>query len=155
MISFAFRTRAFAGKVMTVTTLFSKCVDTILKSIDLVGKASTYLPKSIAYYVLFQACSLKSFRAVEAIVRSWPHPEISFDFMSNIFCRKIKEGSGFCIEAHEYYNIFSTDQYSDCIPSIALGVFNNLFDNINPTLVLVDLSRIRVTELSKGILSYL
>ena len=135
-------------------SLFIDCVNVILRSIDLQKKASVNLPKHITYFILFEACTSKNYAAIEAVVKSWPHSELCFNFMSTSLCRRRKELSKWCIEAHEYYNNYSTDQYADCISSIALGVFNNLYaclhGHSNSFLEVVDLNRIRVAEFSNG-----
>lgn len=135
-------------------SLFDSCIAVIVGSVDLLRKGSMILPKNIAQYILFEACNAKNFTAVEAVVGSWPHSELSFDFMLNKFCRRCKELSKSCYEAHDYYNAHSTDHYADCIPSIALGLFNNLHTNLKQTdtslIKKVDLSKIRVAEHTKG-----
>ncbi len=69
----------------------------VLKSVNLLKKASINLPKIICHYLLHEACTARNYTAIEVIVRSWPHSELSFDFMSNHFCRRKKEQSRRCI----------------------------------------------------------
>lgn len=136
------------------TSLFDDCVKVILGSVELLRKASMLLPKIIAQYVLYEACNSTNYTAVEAIVRSWPHCDLSFDFMSNSLCRRQKVLSKSCIEAHYYCDMCSSDQYAECVPSIVLGLFNNLYsgmkDGAIPVLQEVDLSKIRLVDNSKG-----
>lgn len=135
-------------------SLFDCCVAVILRSVDLMKKSSTVLPAKIAQYLLFEACTSKDFVAVEALVRGWSHSELSFDFMLNRYCQRKKELAKSCIEAHNYFNVHSTCEYADCIPSIALGLFNNLHmkleQNVTPFIRTVNLSKVRVIEESKG-----
>ena len=137
-----------------VYSLFNSCISVILGSPELMSKSSRCLPKRIAQYILFGACMAKDYRAVEVIVRHWSHPELSFDFMKNTLCRHKKELSRCCIEAHNYFNVHSTSYCADCVPSISLGLFNNLQtclkNNRYPSIRVVDLSKIRVMESSKG-----
>lgn len=137
-----------------IQSLFSSCVKVILGSIRLLSTSTVILPKNVAQYILFEACTMKNFRAVEAVVESWPHSDLSFDFMQNSFCRRNKEQSQFCIEAHDYYNEHSTYQFEECVSSIVLGLFNNLHANLKesdiPVIKVVDLSKIRVADDLKG-----
>lgn len=137
------------------TSLFDGCVRVILGSVNLLREASSTLPKNVAEYILYKACICTAVEAVEVVVRSWPHPDLSFDFMSNQFCRRHKQQSmGACISAHCYYEILSTDEYVGCIPSIFLGLFNNLYARLEEsgvsTLTAVDLSRIRISDHAQG-----
>ncbi len=135
-------------------SLFDVCVKVILNSVSLLRRASVILPKKIAQLILFEACSSKNHIAVEAVVETWPHPKLSFDFMSNTFCRRRKELGQCCIEPHEFYNVHSTDQYSSCVPAIVLGLFYNLQTSLEhsdaPVIEEVDLSKIRLNEQQQG-----
>lgn len=137
-----------------ICTLFDDCVRVILGSADLVRKACIILPKVVSQFVLFEACNSRNHTAVEAIVRSWPHTDLSLDFMSNRYCRQRKELSKTCIEAHNYYHVLSTEDYEDCIPSIVLGLFNNLHASLRrsdiPFLEAVDLSKMRFNNSAQG-----
>lgn len=137
-------------------SLFECCVTTLFKSTELLRKASMYLPKALAQYILFEACRSRNYAAIEAIVKAWSYPELSFDFMSNSFCRRKEELSELCIEPHSYYNIYSSNKYEDCISSIALGLFNQLYtcleSNKDSNIEVANLSKIRVTSPSKGTL---
>lgn len=132
--------------------LFNDCINVILSSVGLVKLAAVHLPKHISHYILFEACQAKNHGAVEAIVEAWPHPEITFDFMSNGLCRRQKQFRPECIEAHDYFNIFGSNEHTLCIPSIMLGVFNNIYTSqqtdCEPVLKRVDLSKIEVIEYS-------
>ena len=135
-------------------SLFNNCVKVIFGSLELLRNASMLLPKHIAQYVLYEACNSSNYTAVEVIVRSWPHCDLSFDFMSNSLCRHQKVLYKSCIEAHYYCDIRSSNQYEMCVPSIVLGLFNNLYSGLKdgaiPVLQEVDLSKIRIVDYSKG-----
>ena len=139
-----------------MTTLFNACIEVILNSVSVLRRASALLPKNIAELLLYEACSSKNYIAVEAVVETWPHSKLSFDFMSNTFCRQRKQLCHCCIEPHEYYNVCSTDQHSSCIPAIALGLFYNLQTSLKytdvPVIQEVDLSKIRLTQHQQGCL---
>ena len=125
------------------------------------------LPQKISHYLLYLACYSEQFEAVEKIVKHWPHQELNFDFYSNPLCRLRRESEGKgCLEAHEYFNL-CTEEFSGCIPSIAVGLFWNISVNRNKTsfssgvesqglesselkLEVVDLTSIRVTTESNG-----
>jgi len=111
--------------------LFNDCIEVILTSIILVRNATKVLPKKVAQHILFIACHQKNYSVIQAILSSWPHPEISFDFMSNRFCRRYQEMQESCIDVQDYFNIKCSDAYDQCIPSIALGVFNNILEYQN------------------------
>lgn len=136
------------------SSLFDGCVRVVLGSVDLLRKATIFLPKVVAQYILYRACNSTDAEAVEVVVRSWPHPDLSLDFMLNPFCRSHEERSKSCIKAHSYYKTLSTDEYAECIPCIALGLFNKLHTDLEKSDVSilreVDLGMVRIAECDGG-----
>ena len=134
--------------------LFSYCVNVILGSIELVRKAVCVLPKNISCYILFEACLAHKHAAVAAIVESWPHSEITFDFMSNGYCRRQRHLQNECIDICDYYNTSYLDDIIISFPSVVLGLFNNIYtsqlNGQHTMLRKVDLSRIKLFEHSNG-----
>ena len=130
--------------------LFDTCVSVILSSLELVKQAAIHLPKNISHYILFEACRVHNIGAVQAIVSSWPHSEITFDFMSNGLCRRRRQLEPECIRAHEYFNVWYLDELAEYIPLIMTGLFNCIHlsqqRNCEPALNWIDLSKIRVIE---------
>ena len=135
-------------------SLFDGCVRTVIGSVRLLRIACLLLPKSVAEYILYRACDGAAVAAVQVLTRCWPHSDLSFDFMSNGYCRRHKQLSMSCISAESYYNVLSSDEYAACIPSIVLGLFNNLYARLEecdtPTLRSVDLSKIRISHSAHG-----
>lgn len=140
-----------------VHSLFDSCISVILRSLNVLENSSRVLPRRISQYILFEACNARDYRAVEVLVRSWSHPDLSFDFMQNRFCRRKKELSKYCLEAHNFFNVHSSCDYTDCVSSIALGLFNNIHtclkENLACPIKVVDLSKIRISEQSQGKMS--
>ena len=130
--------------------LFDDCVKVILSSIALVSTATQVLPKGIVQHILFIACNVRDYAVIQTILTSWPHPEISFDFMSNTLCRKYVELQQSCMDAQNYFNIKCSEFYDHCVPSIALGIFNNILlqqkCNSKPVFTEVDMSKIYLKE---------
>ena len=109
-----------------MVSLFDLCVEVVLRSPSLSEKAALHLPRRISQYVLYEACYSKNFVAVEKLVESWPHPTLSFDFLSFPFCRQRRESSRSCLLTPEYFNIHSSDELAPCLTSITVGVFKNV-----------------------------
>jgi hypothetical protein len=106
--------------------LFDLCVEVILHSPSLSEKAALHLPLKISQYILHEACQGENFTAVEKLVEAWPHPALSFDFLSFPFCRQRRESSKSCLLAPEYFDVDSNNKLAPCITSIAVGVFRNV-----------------------------
>ena len=137
-----------------VSSLFDCCVSYILRSPHLLVKASLHLPSKIGRYLLYEACEAGNLVAVQKLIETWPHDKLSFNFLSNSICLSRKEASSHCLEPHEYYGIFPTDQYGCCIQSIAIGVFHNVRNHLlkgnQSQLEEIDLSQIRSTSTEQG-----
>ena len=110
--------------------LFDLCVQVILQSPSLSERAALHLPQRIAHYILYEACHTKNFTAVEKLVEAWSHPTLSFDFLSFPFCRQRRELSRTCLLTPEYFNIYSSVELAPCITSIAVGLFNNVHQQV-------------------------
>lgn len=140
--------------------LFDLCVESILESSEVSGKAVVHLPHVYAQYILCLALKrlkegkLPSNSILHKLITCWPHSELSFNFRSNPLVVK-KLGSlqpvsytwSFgCIEPHVYYNIrgVSKSRYSTCSREIAVGLFNQAYRsdqlNIPVSMGTVDLS---------------
>lgn len=109
-----------------MASLFDLCVEVILQSPSLSEKAALHLPQKISQYVLYEACHGKKFAAVEKLVEAWPHPTLSFDFLSFPLCRQRRESSKSCLLAPEYFGVDSNNELTPCITSITVGVFKNV-----------------------------
>ena len=116
-------------------------------------RAPLHFPQKISHYLLYEACRAGNMVAVQSLIEMWPYPNLSFDFLSNPLCRLKKEASSSCLEPHEYYGIFCTDEFALCIPSIAVGVFHNMYRCLcghKPLMKCVDMSDIMVVEPTHG-----
>lgn len=107
-------------------TLFDLCVEVILRSPNLSEKAALHLPQRLSQYLLYHACHGSNFAAVEKLVEAWPHPTLSFNFLSFPFCRQRRESSKSCLLAPEYFDVDSSNELALCVASIAMGVFRNV-----------------------------
>ena len=125
----------------------------ILRSLFLLRKAPLYLPQRMAHYILYEACRTQNVVAVQSLTEVWPYSSLSFGFLSNPLCRCEKESSSSCIEPYEYYRIFSNDDFTRCILSIAVGIFHNAYHRLcihQPLMNFIDLSDIRITDTTDG-----
>ena len=140
-----------------VVSLFNLCVEVVLQSASLSKKAALHLPLRISQYILYEACCSKNFVAVEKLVEAWPHPTLSFDFLSFPLCKRRRESSKSCLLAPEYFNVDSNDELAPCITSIAVGVFRNVQQRVYScnSLQVVDLSGIRTSSIDDGELDLL
>ena len=109
-----------------MANLFDLCVEVVLHSPSLSEKAAIHLPQRISQYILHEACYGKNVAAVAKLVEAWPHPTLSFDFLSFPFCRQRRESSKSCLLAPEYFSVDSSNDFAPCITSIAVGVFRNV-----------------------------
>ena len=134
--------------------LFDDCIEVILTSIVLVKNAAKMVPQKMAQHILFVACHRKNYSIIQAMLSSWPHPEVSFDFMSNTLCRRYQEMQESCIDVQEYFNIKCSEAYGQCIPSVALGIFYNIlgYQNRNVKFICteINLNKICIAEKSSG-----
>lgn len=119
------------------------CVDFILRSTDVAGKAALHLPRVYAQYLLCLALkrhregTLPSSSVLHQLIASWPYSELSFEFRSNPIVIKnlgslqpvAQTWSFGCIEPHVYYGIrgVSKSRYSNCAREIAVGLFNHVY----------------------------
>jgi len=134
-------------------SLFECCVQCILRSLYLLRRTPLHLPQRISHYLLYEACKTRNVVAVQNLIEMWPYSNLSFDFLSNPLCRRKKEASSSCLEPHEYYGIFCTDEFAQCFLSIAVGVFHNTHHCLcghKPTMNFVDVSDIMVAEATHG-----
>ena len=111
---------------LSMANLFDLCVEVILQSPNLCEKGVLHLPLRISQYLLREACHRKNFVAVEKLVEVWPHPTISFDFLSFPLCRQRQESSESCLLAPEYFDVGSSNELDPCVTSIAVGVFRKV-----------------------------
>ncbi len=134
--------------------LFYDCLKVILSSISLIKHGTQVLPKRIAHLALFIACKSSNYSVIQAILTTWPHSEISFDFMTNSLCRKYLENQEDCLDVQEYFNIKCSKLFNHCIPSIALGIFYNTLEQqmkkLEPVFSEINLSKLCLTEDSNG-----
>ena len=136
-----------------VSSLFQSCVSCILRSLFLLRKAPLHLPQRMAHYILYEACRTENVVAVQNLTEVWPYSSLSFDFLSNPLCRCEKESSSRCLEPYEYYGVFSNDDFTRCILSIAVGTFHNVYHRLcihQPLMNFVDLSDIRIIDTTDG-----
>ena len=120
------RVRSPTITYLVMDTLFHLCVEEIFQSPSLSEKAALHLPLRISQYILYEACHGKNFAAVEKLVEAWPHPTLSFDFLSFPFCRQRRESSKSCLLAPEYFDVDSSNELAPCVTSITVGVFRNM-----------------------------
>lgn len=123
--------------------LFDLCVDFILQSNDLAGKAVVHLPQIHSQYLLclglkrLREGTLTSNSILHKLITGWPHSELSFNFRSNPLVIKrlgslqpVGHSWSFgCVEPHVYHNIhgLSKSRYSSCSREIAIGLFNHVY----------------------------
>lgn len=113
-----------------MTNLLDLCVSVILHSPSLSEKAPLHLPQKLSYYILYEACKNKNFVSVEKLVEAWPYPTLSLDFLSFPAVKLSLESSSRCLLTPEYFNIYSSLELAPCITSIAVGLFNNVYQQI-------------------------
>jgi hypothetical protein len=140
--------------------LFDLCVELILESYQLAGKAVIHLPHGHAQYLLCLALKrqregrLSDSSILHKLITSWPYAELSFNFRLNPLVIKnlgslqpVGHPWTFgCVEPHVYYNIcgLSKSRYSSCAREISIGLFNHVYrlnqDGSTPRMKIVDLS---------------
>ena len=121
--------------------LFDLCVDLILQSPSLLGKAAAYLPITLSRNLLLKAYERGNCLAVEKFVEAWPHRTLAIPAQGS-------SGSG-CPEPHQYSKAFIIGTTSVCALSIAVGLFYKLFHLPDERFLLlseVDLTGIQLSD---------